>query len=835
MRKLIIIQLLSACIFLFKTAKAQKQALEVSETARKEAFPLAAGGKGAALLVEASEKEVVRLVAAAFANDVKMVSGVLPAVNRSLTSAPFVVVAGTAGQSSFINHLAAQKKLDVDGLRNRWEGFQISIVNHPFKGVRKALVVAGSDARGTAYGLFHLSRAIGVQPYWWWADIRPQHKSALYLSLPKPLQSAPSVKYRGVFLNDEDWGLQPWAARHLDTDIKDIGPKTYEKVFELLLRLKANYIWPAMHECTRAFWYYEGNPKMAERWGIVLGASHCEPMLRNNVFEWSENFSHEYGRQPGEWRYDKNKAQIFPYWDDRAKASRGNDAVYTVGMRGIHDGSMPGPPAPEQKIKLLEEVIADQRSILSKRLEKEATAVPQIFCPYKEVLNLYQGGLQLPDDVTIAWADDNHGYVRQLSNPTERKRSGGSGVYYHLSYWGAPRDYLWLSSNSPSLISYEMSKAYRFGADRLWVVNVGDIKPAELETQFFMDLAWEAKTWTPGRTDAYLKDWATATFGEQVADEIAAIKTTYYRLAAGGKPEHLDQIDYTPEEEEQRLTAYAALVAQTKAVAQKVPAPLSDAYGELIQYPVEGAALMNEKILGARKSIRLAAANDWAALKWANKAKAAYLKIDSITRHYNERVAGGKWAGIMSWHPRDQRVFDMPETAIENDLQFSDPLPSKKEKQVDNITMPVDSFNKMITPANGSISVFNGLGSEGKSIAVYPYNETAYTESQITKAPFVEYTVNLPAGEKDIVVKCLPTFRLYDGLDLRYAVQLDADKPQMVSVNAKAETRKWAANVLRGYSVGTTTHTAKSTGPAAVRIYFLDPGLVVSGLQIVNK
>jgi hypothetical protein len=217
-----------------------------------------------------------------------------------------------------------------------------------------------------------------------------------------------------------------------------------------------------------------------------------------------------------------------------------------VGMRGIHDSGIPGPREPQEKIKLLEQVIGDQRALLAKYFDRPAQEIPQIFCPYKEVLSLYQAGLKLPDDVTIVWADDNHGYIRQLSNPQEQRRSGAGGVYYHLSYWGAPHDYLWLSSVSPSLISYEMTKAYRFGASRLWVFNVGDIKPAEMEIQFAMDLAWNVEAWPPQKAHEYARAWAAATFGEEFAEPIAKIKSRYFRLAASGKPEHLGTLTSQP-------------------------------------------------------------------------------------------------------------------------------------------------------------------------------------------------------------------------------------------------------------------------------------------------
>ncbi|MBP8067379.1 MAG: glycosyl hydrolase 115 family protein, partial [Pedobacter sp.] len=485
-------------------AQRKTTGISVSETNVPFSFPIVNTSKAATIYYDQKDAEVVSIAAEAFKNDINLLTKVTPSVvknNSSLSTYPIIV--GTMGQSFYIDQLVKAEKINRATLLGKWETFSISVIENPLKGVKRALVIAGSDRRGTAFGVFELSRMLGVSPLYWWADVKPAYKKALFIKAGESLIGPPSVKYRGIFINDEDWGIQPWAAKKMDTDIKDLGPKAYTKVFELLLRLKANYIWPGMHPSTKAFFHYANNPIIADKYGIVLGASHCEPMLRNNVFEWAENFEHEYGKKPGEWRFDLNKNEIATYWADRVKQTKSLEAVYTVGMRGIHDGSMPGPKDKNEKVKLLGEVIKEQRTMLDAYLEPPISMIPQIFCPYKEVLSLYQAGLNLPDDVTIVWADDNHGYIRQLSNAEEQKRSGGSGVYYHISYWGAPHDYLWLSSISPSLISYELTKAYQYKADRLWVINVGDIKPAEMETQFAMDLAWDVKKWTPENAHTY--------------------------------------------------------------------------------------------------------------------------------------------------------------------------------------------------------------------------------------------------------------------------------------------------------------------------------------------
>ena len=442
-----------------------------------------------------------------------------------------------------------------------------------------------------------------------------------------------------------------------------------------------------MHPCTKAFYYYKDNPKIADQYAIVVGSSHCEPMLRNNVDEWTNNFQTEYGKSPGPWRYDTNEKEIYRYWDDREAESAGYESVYTIGMRGIHDGSMPGPKDEKQKIELLSKVIADQRKILASRLQKPVDQIPQIFCPYKEVLLLYQKGIDLPNDVTIVWADDNHGYIRQLSTPKEQLRSGGSGVYYHLSYYGAPSDYLWLSSISPELISFEMSKAYQFGADRLWVFNVGDLKPAEAEINFAMDLAWDVTRWPPEKAHLYIEHWAAETFGPDYARQIANIKSQYYLLAQTGKPEHLDLIAFTRDEAEKRLEAYQQIAAGATELAAKMPDRLKDAYFELILYPTLCACRMNEKFIYAALSVSPKSDETGSTPEYAQKARFAYAEIKRLTQVYNQETAGGKWNKIMDWKPRNRPVFRMPSVSESSDAK--------------DITLPSPGANRRLVAGEG--------------------------------------------------------------------------------------------------------------------------------------
>lgn len=444
-------------------------------------FPLMAIGRATEICVDARDFKVVQIAADCLSADVERVTGIQPTVKTNAQElSENVVLIGAIGRSALIDRLVESGKLDVSGIVGKWETFVIATVANPMPGVRSALVIAGSDRRGTAFGVFSVSEAIGVSPWVWWADVAPAHRETLIVENKTFTSQPPAVKYRGIFINDEDWGLQPWAAKTFEPETGDIGPKTYAKVCELLLRLKANYLWPAMHPSTKAFNHYPKNKIVADDYAIVMGSSHAEPMLRNNVSEWT--------LPKEQWNYEKDRDVVRKYWEQRVQENGRYENTYTIGMRRIHDSAMPGGKNTADKVRLLQQVISDQREMLARNVNANVEQVPQIFVPYKEVLPLYQRGLKIPDDVTLVWPDDNHGYIRQLSNPEEQMRGGGAGVYYHLSYWGKPEDYLWLSTVPPALIWEEMSKAYDHGARTVWVVNVGDIKPTEIGLEFFC--AW---------------------------------------------------------------------------------------------------------------------------------------------------------------------------------------------------------------------------------------------------------------------------------------------------------------------------------------------------------
>ena len=435
------------------------------------------------------------------------------------------IIVSTMGKN---NPLMTSLQVDFSSLEGKKQGFMIKVLPN------NKLLVVGSDRHGTAYGIMELSRMIGVSPWEWWADVTPRKRD--FFELPKDFEivQSPSVEYRGIFINDEDWGLMQWSSLNYEPWHKPgrIGPRTNERIFELMLRLRANYYWPAMHECTEPFFLTEGNREMAEKYGIYIGGSHCEPMASSTAVEW-----HRRGK--GKYDYVNNPNEVYKFWEERVKEVSKQDILYTIGMRGVHDGQMNGAKTIEEQRKVLERVLVDQRTLLQKYVNPDITKVPQVFIPYKEVLDIYNSGLQVPEDVTLMWCDDNYGYIRHFPTAEERARKGGNGVYYHVSYWGRPHDYLWLGTFSPYLLFQQMKLAYDRGIQKMWILNVGDIKPAEYQIELFLDMAWDIEKVAKGGVWTHLESFLKREFGESIGKTLCPVMNEHYRLAYIRKPEFM--------------------------------------------------------------------------------------------------------------------------------------------------------------------------------------------------------------------------------------------------------------------------------------------------------
>jgi len=622
------------------------------------AFRLVGKGSVADLVVDEQDSKTVRLAVRLFAADIDRVSAQKPTIREQVQAAsPSCVLIGTLDQSHFIQRLIKSKKIDVSDIRGQWESCLIQVVDRPFSGVQRALVVAGSDRRGTAYGVLELSKQMGVSPWHYFADVPPKRKDAILIKAGRFVQGSPSVKYRGIFINDEMWGLRPWAMNTLaPAEGKGIGPTTHRKIFELLLRLKANFLWPAMHQQTKPFNCYEENRVVADAYGIVMGSSHIEPMLRNNMggAEWDR----EYPDEP--WDYVKNREHIYAYWEKRIKENGRYDNVYTLGKRGKDDHA-----GSDITVPVLEQIFADQREILTMWVNQDIEQVPQVLIPYTEVLGLYNKGLKVPEDVIICWPDDNFGNIRQLPNAQERQRAGGSGIYYHFQWLnGATTAYPWLCTTPLALTWSEMKKAYDHNVRARWVVNVGDIKPAEINIEHFMQMAWDISAFQENDPKGFLEAWAARDFGAEYAAPIAQIMAKHYELGYARRPEHMvmyrarDQ-KYTydwfsmtnyNDEAQQRVDAYDQLIKDTDAVYASLPTDKKDAFFQMVVYNVKGAALHNRKVIYAHKSQVYGQQERASASVYAAKAQQAEQAIKALIQHYNTGLitVGSKWNHMAS-------------------------------------------------------------------------------------------------------------------------------------------------------------------------------------------
>ncbi len=544
-----------------------------------------------------------------------------------------VIVVGTVGKSKIIDQLIRDHKIDVTAIAGKWESFLIRVVPKPLPGVASALIIAGSDKRGTIYGIYDLSDQIGVSPWYWWADVPVQHRDELFVKPGIHVQGPPAVKYRGIFLNDEAPSLTGWVKEKYG----NYNHEFYTKVFELLLRLKANYLWPAMWNNA----FNEDDPlnaQLADEYGIVMGTSHHEPMLRAQQ-EWKRH-----GKGP--WDYSKNAEVLTEFWSQGIERNKKYESIITLGMRG--DGDLP--MSESANIALLEKIVTDQRKIIADRVNHNLSKVPQDWALYKEVQEYYEKGMRVPDDVTLLWCDDNWGNLRRLPTPEERKRSGGAGIYYHFDYVGDPRSYKWLNTISIAKIWEQMNLAYHYGADRIWIVNVGDLKPMELPIDFFLNMAWKPENWPKERIGEFTRLWAERQFGPQFAPDIAELLSKYTKYNGRRKPELLEPstfslVDYR--EADSVFADFQAAVAKAEEIYAKLRQNQRDAFFELVLYPTKASAIVTELYITAARNQLYASQGRASANELAAAARALFQADADLSAYYNHTLAHGKWDHMM--------------------------------------------------------------------------------------------------------------------------------------------------------------------------------------------
>lgn len=750
-------------------------------------------GKSMVIACDASEEPVVQVALDLFRRDCRSVLSQEPVVGNDTGG----IYVGTIGKSKLIEELIGQHELDTTGLGAHKEAFLLTVLNDG------RLVVAGSDKRGTAYGILQVSRMLGVSPWEWWADAVPQKRDSFCVKAGYRLLDYPDVPYRGIFINDEDWGINPWSWKQYEpTDVKgQMGPRTHERIFELLLRLRANTFWPAMHECSVPFFFTEGNKEVADRYGIYLGTSHCEPMMRNTNGEWKV-------AGKGEYDYLNNRRHVLDFWEERVRQQRRSDNIYTLGMRGVHDGKMQGAKTVEEQKDALTRIIADQRKMLSDHVNRDVTQVPQVLIPYKEVLDVYRAGLEVPEDVTLMWCDDNYGYVTHFPTEEERGREGGNGIYYHVSYWGRPHDYLWLATPSPYLVYQQMKLAYDKGIRKMWILNVGDIKPAEYQIELFMDMAWNIGRVEETGVTGHLNRFLSREFGVQAASYLLPMMQEHYRLAYIRKPEFMgntrteekdpkykivSDLPWSENLIRERLAAYGKLEDEAAMWALRMPADKRAAYFQLVQYPLQGAAEMNKKCLYAQLARHGLA--EW------EMSDNAFERIVAMTEVYNQ----GKWEGFMDYKPRNLAVY----------------LPVPHVQATDSLVEDRSCLHKWngLEAAEGNPVICEGLGYEGKAAGIGKGKSVAFCFS------------GNPSDSVEIELCLLPNHPI-DNRELRIQVMLDGKATEPISYRTFGRSEEWKLNVLTNRARRIVRLPLASGEEHRLEIKALDEGVILDQVYV---
>jgi hypothetical protein len=642
------------------------------------AFPLVRAGRAVPVLVDPADHPGVRRVAADLRADIERVTGVRPAAERA--GAREIAIVGTIGRSPLIDGLIEAGKLDVSAVRGRWETSLQTVVDRPLPGVDRAFVIAGSDQRGAIFGAYDVSRGIGVSPWHWWDDVRPVRRTQIFVRRGAWTQGTPAVKYRGVFINDENPNLGTWAPQYFGPGKADGYPggfnaDFYAKVFELILRLKGNYLWPAVWG--RAFAEDDpDNHARATEYGIVIGTSHEAPMMRG-IEEWNRHAvpaqrdaqgtvvtpGHDPYGGTGEWSFRRNRAAIEAYWRDgiRRMVDQGIEGVVTLGMRGNGDTSLPDGDA----IELMQEIIATQRRIIAEVTGSE-TSVPQVWTLYKEVQRYWTRGLRAPDDVTVVLCDDNWGNIRMHPDPAEPPRSGGYGLYYHFDYVGDGRNYKWVDTVCLPNLWDQLHQAVAYGNTTLWVTNAGDLKGNELPTQYFLDYAWNPRRWELDAIPEWERRYAALHFGEEHAEAIAGVLARYGHLQHRRKPELLNrritldpakdlatddtavvyddqQTPFYPGELERVTQEWRELGRDAARIGRHLPASARDAWFELVGYNVLATANLYDLREAEFTNLVYAAQGRAATNGLAAKAEAGLAEDFRLQDVFNQRIAGGKW------------------------------------------------------------------------------------------------------------------------------------------------------------------------------------------------
>ncbi|MEO7983327.1 MAG: glycosyl hydrolase 115 family protein [Bacteroidota bacterium] len=810
----------------------------ISDNATPNSFSL----ENIVICVDPADDMAVLLAAANLRDDIKAVTGKYPELNGlPYADSRKLIIIGSLEKSAFIKKLVAQKMINVNAIKGKWEAYELTTVTNPNKDVDNALVITGSDRRGTVYGVYELSRQLGVSPWYWWADVPVKKRTGLYIKKAIVVTDAPKVKYRGIFINDEAPALSGWSKEKFG----GFNHKFYEKVFELILRLKGNYLWPAMWG--NAFYYDDSlNRVRADQYGVVIGTSHHEPLMRAHE-EW------KYFGKGQKWNYDSTEKGLKEFWRGGMQRAT-NEKIVSIGMRGDGDEPMSRVTA----TALLERIVKDQRQIIEEVTGKPASATPQLWALYKEVQDYYDKGMRVPDDVTLLLCDDNWGNIRKLPKLDEKPRKGGYGIYYHFDYVGGPRNYKWLNTNPIPRVWEQMHLAWEYKARQIWIVNVGDIKSMEFPISFFLDYAWNPEKISVDDLQKYTEQWSAAQFGTKYAKEIADIISKYSKYNGRKKPELLDASTYslTSYDEADRVTSdYTNLLARAEKINIALPSEYSDAFFQLVLHPVKACANLQELYTTVAKNKAAYANQSGEANKYADKAKQLYINDSLITLDYHQ-LNNGKWNHMMDqthigytyWQQPAKQTIPLVKYLPADSLMHVDidhwsdenhavVLPNKKGNSFfemgEYISIESAHFTKAVNVNGITWKILPDHGRTDSAVTAFPV--TANNQQPGGNAPHLEYEFySYSKDSLKILLYFSPTLNFHNAeTGLQLAVSIDNEKPQMISLNKDDNNvRTWERWVANNIIIKTSSHYIAQPGKHVLKYWMVDPGVVLQKLVI---
>lgn len=751
---------------LFVIALCLLSVLSVMAEEKSNSFVISSGGKSVPIVVDPGDWKGVLRAAADLANDVGKVSGTASEVDTDGNRKAGSIIAGTIGKSATIDALIAEGKLDVDQVRGQWESYLIDVVDGD-------LVIAGSDKRGTIYGIYEISKMIGVSPWYFWADVPVGHSDTVEYTAGRIVQPSPKVKYRGIFINDEWPSFGGWCVNRFG----GVNSEAYSHLFELLLRLKANYLWPAMWDTA----FNEDDPecpRLADEYGIVMGTSHHEPMMRAHK---------EYTRRRdsvGPWDYSTNPANIEQFFREGMERNKDYENIVTIGMRGDGDVAM-GSGRDDDNMATLRDVINAQRGILKDVYGRE-DSVPQLWAIFTEVQRYYDAGFNVPDDVTLLFCDNNWGYIRRTAPEEEKGRKGGFGMYYHIDMNGGPWNDRWVNTSPLPKLREQLNLAYQSGIDRIWIINVGDLKPKELPIDFIMDYAWDPEKIKAGDEKKWLRAWSAGVFGDDVADDVADILAKYPKYNLWRKPEVQTAGIFSVEnygEAARTDSLWQALEREVEDVKTRISPEAADAFYQLVYYPAIGSSGVARMYLDAEQNRYYAAMNDLIANSHADSVKHLFERDSLLTAYYNDVLAGGKWRGMMQDKHIGYTKWSMPDNNIMPEVIYvesdSRQAPEPVSKPMTEYSIPAEKYDRMV-PGNGVNWIFlpdlgRTTGCMGADIV------TAPSASPVTGGATLEYDIDVVGTDSvRIAVAILPTQDVNPVRGLRIGFRMDGGEMSVI-------------------------------------------------------